>query len=154
MRRLCNKYINSRRRTVVQRTAFAWVVAADRRSAARPVRWGPESGWDLESCRARPDPAAAMAARLARDGERASGGEAWERRRIPACRLSSFSRSIECSKAYAELKARAKTSGRFGEVRFGARSAAGRMTPLSLAHAGARTQILRSHYRLQATVPT
>jgi hypothetical protein len=87
-------------------------------------------------------------------GERALGGEAWERRRIPACRLSSFSRSIECSKAYAELKARAKTSGRFGEVRFGARSAAGRMTPLSLAHAGARTQILRSHYHLQATVPT
>ncbi|MFM0230745.1 hypothetical protein, partial [Paraburkholderia sediminicola] len=48
---------------------------------------------------------------------------------------------LNCSKAYAELKAGAKTSGWFDELRFGARSAAGSMTPLSLAHAGARTQI-------------
>src|SRR5260370_41030192 len=104
MRRFCNKYINSLRWTVAQRTehvrvacwrlaaadaawlvAFAWAALADRRSAAQPVRWGPESDSDLGLCRAHRD----SAARWAQDDERAAGGEAWERRRIPACRLSS-----------------------------------------------------------------
>jgi len=64
--------------------AFAWAATADRRSAAQPVRWGPES--DLERCRAHQD----SAARWAQDDERASGGEAEKRRRIPACQLPRF----------------------------------------------------------------
>ena len=76
--------------------AFAWAVAADRRLAEQPVPSGLELDLGPASCRDRRDRRVpATAARLARGGERASGGEARERQRIPACRLSSFLRSIE-----------------------------------------------------------
>ncbi|MCX4177515.1 MULTISPECIES: hypothetical protein, partial [Paraburkholderia] len=69
-----------------------------------------------------------------REGKRRSGGVF---RHVSYLVL----RSIEPQQGPCRIKGRKKTDEWFEDLRFGARSAAGRMTPLSQAHAGARTQI-------------
>jgi hypothetical protein len=115
--------------------AFAWAARADHRSAAQRVRWGPEL--DSERYRAHQD----WAARWAQDDERAAGGEAEKRRRIPAYRLPRFAFKRTAAMPVPNKRGGEKTTKWFEDLRFGARSAAGSMTPLSLAYAGARTQI-------------